>query len=569
MKMSRKSLIYTLIIYLATLGLTFGKLPSTFFQQDEWAIFSNYLYWEKANLDWFDRLLVYEQYTHLIPLSNLFSYLQFYLFGLNFSGYAWISIGMQFVNSLLIAYLALRLTGKQLVAGLAGIIFMTNSISHQAVTWTATTPGTVGAATFVLLSIIFLVSYSKSKKRNMSKLILSLLMFAFSLGFKESSVFLFPFLPLGLFVLLPVEERKRPAAVLIGGLASLGLLYTAVRAYSYLTASSPAAKTSEFTQPSLPVYLFRLLTVPLKGIVQSLFPQDFLIRAADSIVKLGYPRFVTDRVAEPKISQTVGVDIVNFVLSVVILAGVWFLLRRWHGDGKIELYRTTLFSLLLIAASVLPLILIPGSAGYFSLINGRHLYVAGIGSSVLLALMSMEGIAYIRRKRANIAPIGFLLLTMFVFLNIIKIRDHINKQVRVANERRRILQHIETVYPDIPEKSVFYSEGGAAYYGLPPEEKIMPFQSGFGNTLMVWYDLSGENFPACFFKQQYLYVLTSQSYKECGGKGFGYFREFDKLRTAVEQNQIARESIIAFEYNSTKQTLKDISFKVREKTDGK
>src|SRR3989338_10493172 len=104
-------------IFLVTILLVYGKLPFTFFQQDEWAIFANYIYWDTFGLDWLNRLFIYEQDTHIIPMSNLFSYLQFKLFGLNFAPYAWVGIVLHLVNSLLVVKLA-NLLGKNKMLGL-------------------------------------------------------------------------------------------------------------------------------------------------------------------------------------------------------------------------------------------------------------------------------------------------------------------------------------------------------------------------------------------------------------------------------------------------------------------
>jgi len=112
---------------------------------------------------------------------------------------------------------------------------------------------------------------------------------------------------------------------------------------------------------------------------------------------------------------------------------------------------------------------------------------------------------------------------------------------------------------------VFYTESDTSYYGLPIEEKIMPFYSGFGQTLLVWYEGKGEDFPACFFKDKYLYAIIEEGYKECEGRGYGYFRKFDSLKTAILKYSIDPKNVISFSHIAGDEKLVDTSLEIREK----
>ena len=93
----------------------------------------------------------------------------------------------------------------------------------------------------------------------------------------------------------------------------------------------------------------------------------------------------------------------------------------------------------------------------------------------------------------------------------------------------------------------------------------MPFQSGFGQTLLVWYNAYGEPFPACFFNDQFLYVQLSQGYRECEGRGFGYFREEGKLDKFMEQSSIKKDEVVGFQYIASEEKLVDITKEVQNK----
>ena len=83
--------------------------------------------------------------------------------------------------------------------------------------------------------------------------------------------------------------------------------------------------------------------------------------------------------------------------------------------------------------------------------------------------------------------------------------------------------------------------------------------------MLVWYNEHGENFPSCFFKGQFLYVLQSQGYRQCEGRGFGYFRKAEDLKKSIKENNLRPENVVAFSYISSENSLKNITQKTREK----
>jgi len=135
---------------------------------------------------------------------------------------------------------------------------------------------------------------------------------------------------------------------------------------------------------------------------------------------------------------------------------------------------------------------------------------------------------------------------------------------RVGVMRQYILSDIKGSYQRLPKKVVFYTESNKSYYGLPDEDRILPFQSGFGQTLLLWYYRS-ENFPVAFFKDNYLWDITSQGYKEIQGTGFGYFRNYSLLLSTLKEYNLSSESVIAFSWDDNTQTITNITEKIRKK----
>lgn len=551
--------ISVLLVYSLLSIITFWKLPSTFFQQDEWAIFGNYLYWEKSHLNWFDRLFMYEMDTHVLPLTNFFSYIQFAIFRLNFVPYTFVSIGIQAVNAFLVYYLSFLLTKQKKIGFVAGTIFLINSITHQATTWIATTSATSGSTFFILLSLIFFTMFIQKNKYG--NLLICVLFLGISLLFKETGLFTFLFFPIFWFL----YNKNRGYKILVKVFSPfllLGITYILLRLYFLLFGYISTSTQDIISQPGFIVYIYRIFTLPLKFIAQSFIPIPYLISIASNIVKLAYPQFVQSGTPDIFISQSIGVDTVSYLISILILLICFIIIRNLQKRKKE--WKLILLCILFISLSSLPFILIPGTAGYLYLIDGRHLYTTSILSSILFSIILITFLEVFAKKR-TIFFITVTVLFLFGFSNMRQIRNDLWTQIASGNIRKAILSEIQNNYPTLPKKVIIYAQSDSFFYGLPIDEKILPFQSGFGQTLLVWYNNQGENFPACFFQSKYLYTITSEGYKECDGRGFGYFRKFESLKEAVHKFNIKAENIIAFKYLSAQEKLVDITNETRQK----
>lgn len=549
--------LFVLLFYAALSLATFWKLLFTFFQQDEWAIFGNFIVWDKANLNWFDRLFIYEQDTHIIPLSNLFSYIQYKIAGLNFTIYAVDSIVLHSINSFLVFKLSELMTKNKKISLLAGVLFLTNSITQQATTWVATTIGTSTSTLFILLSFLFFIKFLLEKNKWIH-LLLSYIFFAVSLLFKETSIFCFLFFPILWFFY--GKGNKRLFVKIFSVLGVFGIGYVMFRVYFLLYGYTSTSAPSELSQPEILVYFYRLITSPLKFVTQSIIPTNYIINISSMILSLGYPFLSSGNIPNPYIVESVGSDIVSYFFAFLIL-GISALFYIKHKDGK-TLRELIPVSLLFIVLSSLPFILIPGKSGYFSLLDGRHLYLTSVFSSILLSILFFNIYSYFNKKAAWVIVV---IIAVFIGINMLKIRKDLNIQQANAYVRTYVLDSIIATYPHLPEKAIFYTESDKSYYGLPVEERILPFQSGLGQALLVWYNSHGEEFPACFFTAKYLYVLLAQDYKECEGRGFGYYRNFDLLKTAVKLNKLSAENVFAFRFNSNTNNLENITQETRNK----
>ena len=161
----------------------------------------------------------------------------------------------------------------------------------------------------------------------------------------------------------------------------------------------------------------------------------------------------------------------------------------------------------------------------------------------------------------------FIILVSLTILNVFWLERQLSVYVEEGTVRKEILNIVKRNYPQLPSKVIFYTESEKSYYGLPPNERTLPFQSGFGQTLLVWY-YPTEHFSQEFFENQFLWEITDQGYKEKGERAFGYFRDFNKLVKTVENEKLPIESVISFRYDSENQILINNTDEVRGRLGG-
>src|SRR5260221_180950 len=157
-----------------------------------------------------------------------------------------------------------------------------------------------------------------------------------------------------------------------------------------------------------------------------------------------------------------------------------------------------------------------------------------------------------------------LILLPLVILNMYILSLDLSRLTKEGKVRQDILSQIYLEHPKLSGKTIFYIESDSSYYGLPLDTKILPFQSGFGQTLLVWYAKS-QGFPEDFFKNRFLWDIGSQDYKEIDGIGFGYFRDFNMLYKSFSDNKLDVNSVISYSFNSNTQKLRDTTVEIRKR----
>ena len=102
---------------------------------------------------------------------------------------------------------------------------------------------------------------------------------------------------------------------------------------------------------------------------------------------------------------------------------------------------------------------------------------------------------------------------------------------------------------------------------MPVEERIFPFQSGLGQTLLSWY-YDTEKFPKDFFENRFLWDILEQGYLVKENHGFGYFRDFEQLAKTVAEQKLPIDSVIGYRYSSKTNQLNDMTDEINGRLKG-
>lgn len=539
------------IFILGLIGIFYSNILDGFFQHDEWQTFAT----EYSKGGRSVMKIVIDSFSpkssHFSPLFDLTFNLSFNLFGLNYLGYAIVSIALHLVSVLLVFLLVYLLTKKMLLVSLSTLLFGLNASSHQATSWVIADINTQGATIFGLLSVLTLIYGLQREGKEKIGLLISLILFVISLLFKEITVAFFAFLPLS-FLLFVRADTKKYKKVYFLVVLSLGILYFALRLYM-LSLLTPDSKYVVIKDQSLSEIVYNTVTFPAKMLVQSVIPTGELLNISKVTASL-FPQSISgqfettarDLFVENVVLQGVDFSIFIFVFIIVLI----FLKRK----RKEPLIKVILFSFVFVILNSFIYALSPGRSGSIPVVDSRNVYFPAVGTSIFLAT-----IAYvIMRGRATRVV---LLLAPLVFLHMYWLNEQLTSHVSVGATRRGILQQIKREYPNLPKKTVFYVESDTPYYGMA--ENIPPFETGLGQALLVWYH-STEKFPLQIFENRFLRFITDQGYREVDKRGFGYFRDMSLLKEAIKQNSLSPESIISYSYYGGSNVLRDTTIQTRK-----
>lgn len=528
-------------------------LKDVFFQQDEWLAFGDFFAIKDNGLINLLLKAVEPSVGHYVPFYYGLFFTSISLFGLNDVWYAILSIILHITIASVVYLVSFKLFKDKILAFFTMLLWGLNASGQQATSWLVADLNTHGASIFGLLSVFYFFKFLQENKKKL--FYFSIISLIASLMFKEIAVGLFLLLPFAYLLFSQKNQSRKYIVILI--IFLVGLLYVSVRVSMFLLPNQEAPVITESQTPEYLIY--NILSFPIKGIVQTILPPSVLIDTAHKITPnlrgVNLPEKGTmelDLFTEEKILE----PILFAIFFVVVLTT--FIIWWWNKNN--QMVKVAIYGLVFVGLNSFIFAFSPERSGKITVIDSRNLYFASIGVVIfLIALISV--ITNGKRLKVFVLLLPILLLHVF----------WLNKELQIlkisGTVRKNILTNIKGHYFKLPEKVIFYTESDKSFYGLSPNERIFPFQSGFGQTLLVWYQLT-EQFPRDFFKDRFLWDIKSQGYKQINNRGFGYFRNFEELAKTVKNNKLDPSSVIAFQFDSEKQITSDISEEVRGRLEG-
>lgn len=510
-----------------------------FYQQDEWSTIGliyahgrDFLFINTKSI--FNLLLGQGR-----VFSNLLSYFLIGKFPFDIAYISLFGIVLHAVNTVLVFFLARKIIKNDISSLLASLFFGLNSVHSQAVAWPAAIVNTLPATTFIILSVFCYLDYLNRNKRDC--LLLTFLFLYLSLHFKETGLYLFLLFPASslLFKRYSLKKFVRNYWLFI----IFGFL--TISSWLIQFKSVPTEKDL-FLTGSSPNFLITLVTrsilYPLTSFSLVFVPQGAALDFVKRITSFYYP-FIPSEVFN-LVAQTTVLDSLAIFASLFLLLVILFLFK----DEKKSRRSSMFFLLAFTALSYLPYV---GIAKSYSYLESRYYYLASIGAGILLGFLLSKFLSW--SKKNYIKSLILFPFVIYIFFHTGFARKDLSELVANGEVRKVLLEEIFSIKPKLSEgKSVFYITGDRNFY--VSEGNSLPFQQGTGYTLMVWYYSKNPQLKP-LIKEEYLWDLGSQGYKEVDGFGFGYFWDKDNLEDVIQKEKIKPAEVTVLYYDSKAKKL--------------
>lgn len=518
-----------------SVALIYSKLLNGFFQQDEWFSFTIYLLHRDLNFVDMIKFLFASNIGHYNPLTNGVQQILFSLWGMDYTKFAALGIVLHSILVGSVFFLGkLVFKGNTTLAFVSALLFGISGSIHEGTSWVVADISTLTSSFLGVVSAIYLFKFLNEKEGRY--LNLSLSMVVVSLFFKEITIGLLPLF----FIVVSHDNKKRILSKHTLLIVTVSIAYILLRASMLF---GPNIGGDELVTQSQPIakLVYNFITIPFKALSQTIFPYDFIRTIAERAALL-LPEKITGLPESPEFDIFVVKRVMEFFsvsvgLFIPFISAALFLRKK-----ATQLSDALIFSLGWVLLNSFVFAFAPEQPNVIFAVDSRNLYFTAIGASIFLVWVIKS------MFRENLTKVILFFIPLLVF-NVYWLNKNLSVIVKEGKIRKEILNQITTHYPNLPERTIFYTESDSSFYGLPDSERIFPFQSGFGQTLLVWY-FEIENFPDEFYKDKFLWGITEEGYKEADGRGFGYFRNYESMVKEVMEKNLTPEAIISFRYDS-------------------
>lgn len=503
--------------------LAYSQLPQAYFQQDEWLFFGQLIWIHRYPLAVFFHGIPMQRFLTMAVFSQLWQ-----AFGANATGYYLVDLLL--VIALVVTVFCL-LRQWSLPRGYAWAVaaFVPVIVTgYQAVVWLGTFVGSLLSLIVALLSLMSTMKDLKNPRWYWR--LLTPLLLAIALYFKEDAIWLLPMLAVTWYsysravdqpVSLKTFFRTLTLPITTTLIILIGIYLRQIYSPTYAAVGAGQAAGSFLDNVGK-----ASLQLPLQHLGQVIFSNWLVQRLATwthlSISPLSY--------------------VLTGILAVIVIVSYW----QSQGPQRLIIGWLSLWALVSFAAFG-----IYGTSPIF--LEGRYYFPAQLPTLALLLYC-----AFIAGRRSWWRTAFQLVTIGLIGLNFHLTTSAVASLVASGQTQKRIIRTIQQATGPLPKQAIIFTESMEGYAGSPVP--LMPFQSGFGQTLEVAYQGRNQDYTDQL-KSEHLWDWLAQGYKESNGTGFGYYRNYTDLVAGLQANHLSPESVYAFHYEKGQVT--DITSAIR------
>jgi len=537
-----RSVNISIFIIIVVSVITFGNIKDIFFQQDEWLGLGGAISRSESGglIRLFaDMIPSNSQTVRLVPLTSIVNYLVFNLLGLKFGLYGVMSLAIGLINAVWVNIVVQKITRSYLVSTLVAILWLTNSLSDQAITWVSTVVPSQLSFLFFLISFYIFIKFVEEFKSTL--LYLSLFFVTVSLSFKETGIFYIVIFPL-YFLFFSKIKRSKQALIKKMPILLIPIILIFLIPRVFYHPQNALLKTTMYS-PTVDNVIYNTFLLPARSLSQVFIGQTKLYQLFNDANKIHYSESTNGFVVESIIADVVSLLTSFYFLLFVLLAAA---IAKREFKGQI------IWSLLCFFISTLPFIFFQNQA---AILERRYYVYPALFASILMVVVFYSLFSKLNHKLK--LGIMTLLFTPLVIYNISRVHTSLQSDILVGQYRHGILQSISAIRPKLSQTNIFY------FYS--DNTGFYEFQSGFGQTLAVWLYDSGK-IPTGVLTDVDFWDSSYEGIKSYNGQKFGYFMSYNKLLEALKNDEsIPLTSVHSFYWDQQKHTVKDISGDIRLK----
>lgn len=535
--------ILSALIIIGVALFTFKDITQIFFQQDEWLGLGGAITRSeeggifKAIQDVFTPQ---EKGARILPVTAITNYLVFTSFLKNPAYYGILALVLIIFSSILLNLALYRLTKSFFLSIITPLMWFTNNLSLQAVTFPGAVITSQFSFLFFALSFYLLVLFLTTSGKSLF-LWLCILFMVLSLWAKETGVFYILVFPVLIWLFAPkvmgIIQKTRVTILLAIP------LFVGIIGPQLLFSPDVDTQLSSSLKPSANIenVIYNVFLLPARSLGQIFIPAAKVYPFAFWVNEVHY------NIKDGSILESAVADLFSILVSFHVLLIIFIAVVIGRTDDR----KLVIFGLFAFLVSLLPFVFFQNST---SLLEERYYIFPALWAGLIFA--SVASALFWRLPKVN----GVLLLIVFIPLlavNIGGVRRGLIEDIEVGHYRRAMLENILEIKPYLQDENIFFvAEEGGGFYD---------FQSGFGQTLAVWFYDTGK-IPRGALTDLDFWELDYEGIKNYSGNKYGYFMNYDKLLSALKENSdFVLAGIHSFKWDPQNHTVTDISEEIRKK----